>query len=161
MFWLSRAISGAERDSSENLVIKIVSLFSSASCHFPGGLQSELVLRRARIHVKRKPAFYLCVRENRNRPWTDHPACKGRTLEARVCHTLPVRQSAHCLLAIQLQPLPVVFDSRRPGHSRRVTPFEPSLQTESTVHANSPGGRLTDIRCRGLGKNLCQANLPV
>ena len=25
----------------------------------------------------------------------------------------------------------------------------------------SPGGRLMGIRCRGLGKNLCQANLPV
>ena len=88
-------------------------------------------------------------------------AFKGRTPEARSCHTLLVCQSAHCRMATRFH----IFPGVTRGH-----PFRQSIQggrdarTVAADHLHSPlqTPRVGDLWVCAVGAwgNLCQANLP-
>src|ERR1017187_4531352 len=81
---------------------------------------------------------------------TDWPAFK--TPAARSCHTLLACQAAHCRPAPPLPHFPGLLAPNLLGAKF-------NAGTIVLSKAESPGRRLKWIRCRGLGKSVCQANL--
>ena len=153
------------------------------SLRFQRGLQSEPVMRRA--HESSSGAGLL-IYMRKGEPTTSlglaKKAFKGRTPEARSCHTLLVCQTAHCRpatrsCAIDLRShSPVLF-----ARIQLANPFKEARTLESlpwtvfTVQCKLPGiGRILGHALSpqetktvswgppfvGALGNLCQANLP-
>ena len=146
----SRAIRAGERENCENCVVKIVYFLRvPRAARFPGGLQSEPDMRRAHESCrartclsnmrKGEPKVDLRTGHRHSKGERQRPGAATRYFIAR--RHIADRLPAPTLPRFHLRSMLQSFKEARyciPDLARSI--------------AESPGGRLMGIRCRGLGE---------